>query len=658
MWWIGKAWRVIFRRSTSWLPILLVPLLAAVILGWLLLVFAGSHGMALLPAAEGAAVDYAVDKEGRWSREETENLPPERWRRVSSEKFLKCKPGEILWLRIRLSNAGDKPLSGVLENADYFADRVEAWITEGGERLHWLSGEKVRAGEKILAGREVAFPVGVPPQGERVILLRVEDLLMPYVRLAWWPDERAFQLGRMRGGLAEGIYFGGLLALLGYNTLLWLRLRQADVGLYVLYLGTVAVFMFLARGHLPGFGFPFGSPELQTALAVAMALSGVFLTLFAKVFLELKSHLPWADAWVRRWSSGLAVLVVPALLTPDIPWMAVMTLTTGLTHAGLLILAVAAWRKGAGQARFFLASFGGLFAGSLPMVAVWFYDSSFRDLGMRALMIGSALEMLMLSLAVADRFARAQKKLIEETEYHRLIEETYADELEEEVRERTRELREANADKDRMLAVIGHDLRSPLTGLMRSADERAGEFARDVARTGRALLLMIEDLVLWARLRAGTRMTSVHLASALMAPGVALHHALAEQGGVQLILQVPERMRVETDLVLAQTLVRNLLANALKFAQTRVVLRAEAAGDDSVRITVSNDGPTLSESVAARLAAGEDAPVTATGGLGLKLCREICRVLEMRLEAGRSADELTEFRFTLKRAADAPESNA
>jgi two-component system, sensor histidine kinase LadS len=119
--------------------------------------------------------------------------------------------------------------------------------------------------------------------------------------------------------------------------------------------------------------------------------------------------------------------------------------------------------------------------------------------------------MLLLALALADRFVQTQRQLTEETEQRRMIEAAYAGELAEEVRERTRELRAANADKDRMLAVIGHDLRSPLTGLMRSADKATGAFAREVAGTGRTLLLMIEDLVQWARLRAGARSKAVQI---------------------------------------------------------------------------------------------------------------------------------------------------
>ena len=111
---------------------------------------------------------------------------------------------------------------------------------------------------------------------------------------------------------------------------------------------------------------------------------------------------------------------------------------------------------------------------------------------------------------------------------------------------------------------------------------------------------------------------------------------------------MPAGLRVETDLVLAQTLVRNLLANALKFAETRVALRAERVAGGGVRVSVGNDGPPLPADVAARFAAGVDEPITATGGLGLRLCREICRALGLRLEATAAAGGGTEFSFTLR----------
>jgi two-component system, sensor histidine kinase LadS len=665
-------------RLLSRLPLAGLLVIVAGALGWLLLVFAGDHGgRRPLPDGMGSTVEVLEDRGRGLTRDVVERIPAGEWRRWSKPGLTAWRNGEALWARVTLRNPEDRPQRGVLADGDYFLDRVDVWtrstdstgspqagsgqVQEAGDWRHLQSGESVPAGDKALPGRDVAFPVTVPARGEAVVYVRAEDMFAPFFQPRWWPDLAQFQSAQTRSAMAEGIYLGGLFALLGYNLLLWFRLQLADIGYYVLYLGSIACFMLLARGHGVALGWSLPSPRLETLLVLAMGLSGFFLTQFARVFLDLKTQ-PRSAQWAARALQVLTLVVaLGALTTPlfrDAIWLKAAVHGIGVTHVALLVLAVWAWRRGVRQARFFVLSFGCLFAGSLPAVAAWIWENSLKATAMQGLMIGSGLEILLLSLATADRFAQAQRRLVEETEQRRAIQEAYADELETEVRERTRELQEANEDKDRMIAVIGHDLRSPLTGLMKSADQATGEFARETVRTGRALLLMIEDLVLWARLRAGSRVVSGHPARALIAPAVALHRAIAEHSGTELVLEVPEGLRVETDLVLAQTLVRNLLANALKFARTKVVLRAEAGAHESVRFTVSNDGPPLPAAVAARLAANEDEPMTAMGGLGLRLCREICRALEMRLEARAPAEGGAEFGFTMRAAETLVEENA
>lgn len=648
------------QRRASWIAFTAVPLIVALVLSWLLLGYAGGRRSAHpLPGATGFTVEHLHDRREALTLSEVESVQDD-WTSWTGGGFSVTGHTRVLWVRVRLHNARDIAVQGALENDDYFADRLEAWIKEpdappGAYSSHELFGEGVPASVKKVKGREAVVLVTLPPLSSRVVYLRIEDCFNPFVRLVWWPDATDFHEARFRSGLAEGVYLGGLLALLGYNLLLCLRLRQRDMGWYVAYLGTAAMFITLARACWPAWGVALASPALETALTLTMVLSSYSLTRFAREFLELKAGFPRCDQWLRCWGAVMLVVAFGCLSTwwhREWRWLPVATIITGLTHLGLLSVALLAWRARLWQARFFVISFGCLFAGSLPVVAVWFWETLLRDVAMRGLMIGSALEMLLLSLAVADRFSRAQEQLVEETEQRRMIEETYADELEEEVRERTRELQAANADKDRMLAVIGHDLRGPLTGLMRSAESGTEDLPRDTARTSRALLLMIEDLVLWARLRAGRSALAAHPAQALLAPAVALHRSLAEQGEVALVQEGPEGLWVETDPVLAQTLIRNLLANALKFARARAVLRLEER-TDGVRFIIGNDGPALSQEVAARLAEDRDEPVTATSGMGLRLCREICRVLGLKLVAGAGAEGGTEFSFTLRKAAPA-----
>ena len=620
-------------------------------LAWLMFGLAGNHaGMRRLPDADGSIIEVLSAAGPGLALDQVISAPSSQWRPWGGVDYINAPHGGVVWMRATVRNRGAEPIHGVLADTEYFPDRLEAWTrgNDGGWRA-MRSGEAVTGKDKPMWARTAAFPLTVPAAGERVIYLRADDYYFVYVRPSWWPSMEDYLAMQVRDVLAEAICYGGLVALLLYNVVLWARLRFTDIGCYVLYATGAVIFNFVSNGGLALLGLAAGSPWKEMIIAGALSLGGVFLVQFGRIFLSTKDRMPQADQFLR---CLLAVLIGLALGVPAMPWMTglqwleltVAVLTA--THAVMLVVATTAWLRGVRHARFFVAAFGLLFVSALPAVVTWL-NHDIAAGAARGLLAGAILEMVMLSFALADRFEQAQRQLVEETEQRRMLEETYSDELELEVGERTRELAQANADKDQMLDVIGHDLRSPLTGLMRSADETTGEFSRETVRTGRALLLMIEDLVLWARLRAGTHAVAMHPAWALMTPAVALHHSLAEYGGVELVLDVPEGLHVETDLVLAQTLVRNLLANALKFARTRVVLCASATGSGGVRFTVGNDGPPLSAAVAARFAAGEDEPMTATGGLGLRFCREICRELGMRLEAGSGADGGTTFSFTI-----------
>ena len=629
-------------------------------LGWLVFGVAGDRtGMSLLPDAEGSTVELLADVGRRYTIAEVAALPAKTWTAWGGWNYIRAGHGDAVWMRVTLCNPTSELRRAALADTEYFSDRVEAWVMDGdgtnpeavARWPHFQSGEAVPARVKPWWSRTAAFPVIVPAGGRQVVYLRAEDYYFPYLRLRWWPRMADFVASQVRDTLAESVCYGALMALMLYNAVLWARMRFPDTGYYVLYAGAMLTFNFVSNGGLALLGFAAGSPWKEMLVVSSMALNGVFLVQFARAYLTTAVLLPRMDRVLRRGIWLLIALVAGVAAMPAMSgllWLNLAVPVIMATYALVLVAAVSAWRAGAGQARFFVGAFGLLFAGGLPAGITWLNHDIAAGAAM-GMLAGATLEMILLSFAVADRFARTQRQLVEETEQRRAIEEAYADELAIEVRERTRELAEANADKDRMLAVIGHDLRSPLTGLMRAADATPGAFAHEMSRTGRTLLLLIEDLVLWARLRAGTRVLAVHPAPAVLAPALVLHRTLAEHGGIELALVAPDDLRVATDLVLAQTLVRNLLANGLKFARRRVELRAETVAG-GVRFTVGNDGPPLPPDVAARFAAGEDEPLSATGGLGLRLCREICHALGSRLEAGTAGDGTTEFRFVLPAA--------
>jgi signal transduction histidine kinase len=629
-----------FHRVPSWLLLGVVLSLAASLLCWLLVFVAGDEkGMQPVLAAE-----YQSGT-GPWSPWKTPG-------------FANPDSGTTAWVKITLSNPTDKEMQGVLADRQSYADLVEFFAGANYSR----AGEWVPPFEKAIWGRRIAFPVVVPPSGETTVFLKYWDHYQVWLDWEWWPNQRDFHAARLRTTLAESVYFGTMLALLFYNAVLWARLRFPDTGRYLLYLGSFTAFMFFGRSGPQMLGFAIGSPWMETIPFFFLALSSAFLTEFARAFLELPTRLAKADLAAQIVRNGMAVLAISTLAVPlmgHTKYLAFVLLGIVLLHIALIFVAVAAWRAGARQARYFMLSFGIFFVGFLPAAAMWLNLIALEDAG-RIILIGSALEMMLLSVATADRFAqiqrdriRTQGELLKEIEQRQTLQEAYSDELAVEVRERTKELEDANADKDRLIAILGHDLRSPLTGLTRTAEQLQSStnpvviqrFAENTALTGNQMLLLIEDMVLWERLRLeNPSHLATHSVQSIVSPAIALNRPMAEQKRTELTIDVADDLKVSADLVMSQTLVRNLLGNAIKAARGRVTLTATPF-ERHVRISIQDDGTGLPAEILDWLRNGHGAPQE---GLGLRLCKEIGIAIGSPLHAESPAGSGTTLSFNLK----------
>jgi signal transduction histidine kinase len=635
-------------------------------LGWLVFVVAGNRaGLQSLPSGEATVASF-VDAGQRLGIADVSRLSEDRWQPWDGKIDLRGAHGGALWMRVTLRNPSTESRTGVLADAEYFTDLVEAWLPSEAAGEDWrraVAGEALPGRRKATWARTAAFVVTLPAGAERVVYLRATDDYYAYLRLQWWPRAEDFFAAQTRELLAETLCLGGLLALVLYNLALWARLRFPDTGYYVGYAAAMGGFNFVSNGGLAWLGLPAGSPGKEMAVVATLATSGVFLVQFARAFLNLRTTAPRTDRLLRWLRRGLVMLLVGVAAMPwmtGLGWLAATILALSATHVMLLTVALLAWRRGVEQARFFVAAFGLLFLGALPAVVTWLAGDILAGAA-RGMLAGSLMEMLMLSFAVADRFARlqreraeAQQRLVEEAEQRRVMQEAYADELQLEVDERTRELQTANADKDRMLTLLGHDLRSPLTAVTQMAEQLRGgagrtqpvpSFIDDVADAGRQMLLLIEDVVLWSRLRVGdTPARGWHDASLVVNQAVRLHRAQAERRQIAITLTVAPGYAVQTDLVLAQALVRNLVGNAVKFARTRVTVSVAHTGG-SLRYAVRDDGPGLPPAVLERLRSGG-----VTGeerGFGLRLCREIAASLGVAIDVGSPADGGTEMGITL-----------
>lgn len=211
-------------------------------------------------------------------------------------------------------------------------------------------------------------------------------------------------------------------------------------------------------------------------------------------------------------------------------------------------------------------------------------------------------------------------------------------------------LRREDERRAELFGAIAHDLRTPLTTLAAQLESmltgripadatHLGSLHTDIGRLSR----MVEDLLLLARARAErlpVRPRPVDLLD-LTASAIARFGPVAQARRVRLAFGTADRLQAQVDPDRIDQVLGNLLANALRYARSSVLVSLRREGGAAVW-TVEDDGPGFSADLLATakepfvrgdFARGRDG----TAGLGLAIAEALVRAHAGDLRLGRTA---------------------
>jgi two-component system, NtrC family, sensor kinase len=253
--------------------------------------------------------------------------------------------------------------------------------------------------------------------------------------------------------LASGIYIGIMLVMVLYNLFIYSTVRDKSYLLYSLYI----VIVLLTQTSLQGLPFQFLWPN-QPAVAMYSqfffpSLVGISALEFFKKFLFLKERMPTAY-------KISFVLLIPYVFSPFLSVFGLYHLSFTLIDASALIVsvfmmttAVIIYRRGYSEARFFLIGWSIFLLGVCIYVLKDFEILPYNNFTRYTMHFGSAIEVILLSFALADRInilkkekedSQAQALFVLE-ENQKLISGQNVI-LEQKVHERTLELEETNEE--------------------------------------------------------------------------------------------------------------------------------------------------------------------------------------------------------------------
>jgi signal transduction histidine kinase/ActR/RegA family two-component response regulator len=224
--------------------------------------------------------------------------------------------------------------------------------------------------------------------------------------------------------------------------------------------------------------------------------------------------------------------------------------------------------------------------------------------------------------------------------------------------------------KSAFVAMICHELRTPISAIMAGANElersagcTAGKTqAQLIGHAGRMMRTLLNDMLDFSKLEAG-RMSVENLPFDLrrtVMEAIRMWKPQAVSKGLRLRVEGAKQLPqwVNGDPTRLRQVLNNLLSNAIKFTETgSVTLRLEAgpelAGRRTISMAVADTGPGMSPDQIVRLFTPFDqldvgiARKYGGSGLGLVISRELARLMEGDLTVRSGAGQGATFVLTL-----------
>ncbi|MCL6689378.1 response regulator [Pseudomonas sp. R3.Fl] len=553
----------------------------------------------------------------------------------------------VFWIRLDLDyrpQESQDPAPWLLELAYPPLDRLDLYLpdADGKYRLAQRTGDTLPFASRPISLTNYLFDLKLAPGKPLRVYLRLESQGSIQAPLTLW-SPKAYMENLPGNVYVLGIIYGVLLVMLVYNLFIFVSVRDTSYLYYILYIASFGLYQVSVNGAGIEYFWPDSPWWANAATPFLIGSAGLFGCQFARSFLHTREHSPWVD---RTLLALMAVGALVMLLALSASYALSLRLATYLALAFVVVIfsaGILAWLRGMRVARYFIFAWTAFLLGGTinTLMVLGFLPNVFFT--MYSGQIGSALEVGLLSLALADRI-NAMKE-----ERTRILQESSR-----KLEQLNLELANSNRLKDEFLATVTHELRTPMSGVIGSLelmqtvpmDVELAQYQKTATGSARDMMRMVNDILALIELQAGKlypRREPFSLRG-LFDSLRAQYAPRAEAKGLRFDLQLDENLpdTLEGDAgKLAQTL-GYLLDNAIKFThQGGVSLRVDGQRQSdgvALRVTVQDSGigfeTPADDALYQRFHQLDGSLTREYGGLGigLALCRQLTELLGGQLQ--------------------------
>jgi signal transduction histidine kinase len=500
------------------------------------------------------------------------------------------------WVRFKVIDSSSLDRRWIIELFDFRIDNFDLYIpSENGGFSHKHGGDVYPFDQKYYRHKNFVFDLPPFSGKEQTYYFRVESKhpvgLIGTIRSS--QKEMAYSTTEY---LLLALFYGVVLAMALYNLFLFLSLKESAYIFYVLYVLSIGMYGVSEDGL--GFQYLWPNHPAFNDYVPAVAIYGMvlFVSLYARSFLDLKTTMPLVDKGILLWMGIRTLLFIVGLFvnTQIIYniWIDLIPLTL------IYISGIISWIRGFRPARFYVVAFTVLFAGFVVTAMQQLHIIEESIFSIYSFNFGVFGEMILLSFALADRIkvlmrerAAAQNETIVQLQENESLKDKVNRELEQKVLERTTELKEKNEQLDGFVYKASHDIKGPLrsiiglttVSLKEIKDPQSIVYFEEILKSTKKLDTLLTDLL------ELTKVKEVKIEKNTINFEIIIREVLKSfthfQGFEKLKfdLMINETGNFQTDEKMLYSIVQNLIENSIKYmdpGKENPFLRVEINADN------------------------------------------------------------------------------
>ncbi len=360
----------------------------------------GNHKIPITQSAQYLLLDKAINAD-----EISSSTYDRRWMPYHGQGITSYGDNDDLWLRftVRTEDVGKNDWWLVIHwpvinhaQLSSIDNATQVW-------QHYLPiGVTYPRSNEIIQDRNFIFPLNLNAQGEQTYYLNIRAQGLLSVPISLWPAEE-FNTWNQIDLIVIGGILGALAIMLFYNLSLSVLLKDRVYYYYCIYVASVILYLTTIMGIGPFYLWPDSAWLNKYAVYLTSISCFAAATVFVRFFLRLPKHGGWLlfgnNFLLILWASwGFGLFIVP---------LDIVELLINITSFIATIIAIATgvvlWKRNFPTAKIFVISWGVLIFSTFIFVLSLQGAIPFNLYTRYSQMLGFAVELVLLSVALAYR---------------------------------------------------------------------------------------------------------------------------------------------------------------------------------------------------------------------------------------------------------------